>query len=103
MDSSRRDFTHADDIVRGVIAALDKTPAGHRSFNLGSGSPITLADLVTAMEPLERKRRSNRRRCPFGDVDATFADITRARDELGWTPQVPLEAGLRTVVDYLRA
>ncbi len=100
--SMRRDFTHADDIVRGVIAALDKAPAGHRAFNLGSGAPITLADLVKAMEVAAGKKATiESAPVPLGDVDATFADISRARAELGWSPQVPLSAGLATVVDYL--
>ena len=40
---------------------------------------------------------------PLGDVDATFADIARARDELGWKPRVPLGEGLRTVVEWVTA
>ncbi len=47
--SMRRDFTHVEDIVRGVIAAADRAPEGLRVYNLGSGAPISLTDLVTAM------------------------------------------------------
>jgi UDP-glucuronate 4-epimerase len=101
--SMRRDFTHVDDIVRGVLAAVERAPKGARPYNLGSGAPITLTDLVAAMA----------RACgttptiahgpvPLGDVNATFADITRAREELGWEPKVRLDEGLKTVVDCLR-
>jgi UDP-glucuronate 4-epimerase len=102
--SMRRDFTHIDDIVRGVLAALDRAPAGFRAYNLGSGAPVDLVTLVRAIAEaaghvptLEHAPR------PLGDVDATYADISRARDELGWTPRIPLREGLRTVVDWVKA
>lgn len=102
--SMRRDFTHVDDIVRGVLAAADRAPEGVRPYNLGSGSPITLDDLVAAMgRACGREAIIERAPVPLGDVDATFADISRARVELGWEPRVRLEDGLRTVVDWLRA
>ena len=101
--SMRRDFTHVDDIVRGVIAAAEKTPAGYRDYNLGSGSPITLTDLVSAMERASGKKPIvDHAPIPLGDVDATFADISRAKAELGWQPQLKIEDGLATVVDWLR-
>lgn len=102
--SMRRDFTHVDDIVRGVLATIDGAPSGFRAYNLGSGAPVRLDALVdligrTASVPLDVQRDS----VPLGDVDTTFADITRAREELKWEPRVPLEEGLRTVVDWVRA
>lgn len=101
--SMRRDFTHVDDIVRGVIAAAEKTPVGYRDYNLGSGSPITLNDLVSAMERASGKKPIvEHAPVPLGDVDATFADISRAKAELGWQPRLKIEDGLATVVDWLR-
>src|SRR5439155_12693566 len=47
--SMRRDFTHVDDIVRGVLAAADQTRAGYRVYNLGSGAPVRLDALVDAV------------------------------------------------------
>jgi UDP-glucuronate 4-epimerase len=100
--SMRRDFTHVDDIVRGILAAIDRAPAGARAYNLGSGAPVTLSELVTAMGTAAgRSVTATRAPVPLGDVDATFADITRARLELGWEPKITLEAGLATVVDWL--
>jgi UDP-glucuronate 4-epimerase len=100
--SMRRDFTHVDDIVRGVLAAAEKTPAGYRDYNLGSGSPITLNDLVRAMERASGKTPiTEHAPVPLGDVDATFADIARAKSELGWEPRIKIEDGLATVVDWL--
>lgn len=101
--SMRRDFTHVDDIVRGVIAAVERSPTGYRPYNLGSGAPITLSDLVLAMQAAAgREVVVNRAPVPLGDVDATFADISRASSELGWSPRITLPEGLATVVDWLR-
>lgn len=100
--SMRRDFTHVEDIVRGVLAAVDGAPEGVRAYNLGSGAPITLTDLVAAMgRAAGRPVNVERAPVPLGDVDATFADISRARAELGWQPQVRLEEGLKTVVRWI--
>jgi UDP-glucuronate 4-epimerase len=101
--SMRRDFTHVDDIVRGVLAATAKRQPGLRAYNLGSGAPVTLSELLRALaaaaavDPV-----MERAPVPPGDVDATFADIQRARDELGWSPRVPLVEGLATVLDWVR-
>jgi UDP-glucuronate 4-epimerase len=101
--SMRRDFTHVDDIVRGVLSALDAPRPGWRALNLGSGSPITLTALIAAIDAATGKPlRVETGPVPLGDVDATFADITRASTELGWSPRVRLAEGLASVVDWLR-
>lgn len=100
----RRDFTHVDDITRGVLAASDQSPTGFRAYNLGSGNPITLNDLVIALEKATgQKPIVEQASQPLGDVDATYADISRAKSELGWKPEIRIESGLTTVVDWVRA
>lgn len=100
--SMRRDFTHVEDIVRGILAAIDRAPSGVRPYNLGSGSPVTLSELVTAMgRAAGRAIRIEHAPVPLGDVEATFADITRARTELAWQPRIVLDEGLATVVKWL--
>lgn len=100
--SMRRDFTHVGDIVRGILAAMDTSPEGVRAYNLGSGAPVTLAELVAAIGRASgRELAVTRAPVPLGDVDATFADIARAREELGWSPRVSLDEGLPTVVRWL--
>ena len=101
--SMRRDFTHVDDIVRGVLATIERAPAGFRAFNLGSGAPIDLSGLVRAIgESAGRAPKIARAPVPLGDVDSTFADISRAKLELAWEPRVALRDGLGTVVDWVR-
>jgi UDP-glucuronate 4-epimerase len=96
--SMRRDFTHVDDIVRGILGAMEKAPSGFRAYNLGSGSPIRLDALVDAIASAAGKpAQIERAEVPPGDVDATFADVSRARDELGYAPRVPLRDGIATV------
>jgi len=102
--SMRRDFTHVEDIVRGVLAALDRAPPGFRPYNLGSGAPVDLRALVRAIgETAGVEPVVERAPVPLGDVDATFADISRARTELGWEPRIPLRQGLESVVAWVRA
>jgi UDP-glucuronate 4-epimerase len=96
--SMRRDFTHVDDIVRGVLAAMDRAPAGYRVYNLGSGSPIRLDALVEAIFATAGRRSVvEHAGVPAGDVDATFADLSRSSEELGYTPRIALDEGLATV------
>lgn len=101
--SMRRDFTHIDDVVRGVLATLDNAPRGFRAYNLGSGAPVDLATLIRMIaDAVGREVRIERAAVPLGDVEATFADIARAREELGWTPRLQLAEGIPTVVAWLR-
>jgi len=101
--SMRRDYTHVDDIVRGILLSAERAPRGFRAYNLGSSSPIDLGGLVpllaeaAGVTPVVKHDAR-----PLGDVDATFADVTRAREELGWEPRIPLREGLRTVVEWVR-
>jgi UDP-glucuronate 4-epimerase len=102
--SMRRDFTHVEDIVRGVLGAMERAPAGFRAYNLGSGAPIRLDALVAAIgEAAGKPLAVDHGAVPPGDVDATFADVSRARDELGYAPRVSLVDGLATVAAAIRA
>lgn len=101
--SMRRDFTHVDDITGGVLAALDQPRLGFRALNLGSGAPISLANLIDALAlAVGKAARVQRTDVPLGDVEATFADIGAARRELGWAPGVTLEQGLASVAAWVK-
>lgn len=101
--SMRRDFTHCDDITRGVVASLDRAQCGFREFNLGSGAPVDLGALVAAIGDAAGVRATvDHAPVPLGDVEATFADISRARAELDWQPRIALRDGLESVVAWVR-
>ncbi len=101
--SMRRDFTHVDDIVRGVLLATEREGGGFRTYNLGASSPVELTALVDAIGKAAGVRPEvEHGPVPPGDVRATFADTTRARTELGWEPRVSLGEGLATVVRWVR-
>lgn len=103
--SMQRDFTYVDDVVSGVVAAVDLV-LGETAFhivNLGESEPVRLADLVAALEKANgRKARIDRRPVPPGDVERTFADVSRAKELLGYEPRIALPEGLRRFVDWYR-
>ena len=98
--SSIRDYTYVGDIVRGVLAALDSNIQWD-IINLGSDSPITLNELIGAVQQV-LGREANIEELPPqpGDVRQTHADITKARTILGWKPQVSLREGLEHFVQW---
>ncbi len=99
---SLRDYTYIDDIVDGVLGALS-APPGYRVYNLGESATISLSDLVTLLERATGMRAKRRHLPPQpGDVPATFADISRARAEIGYDPKTPVEAGIRNFVQWYR-
>lgn len=100
---SRRDYTYIDDIADGVEAALDSDFA-FEIVNLGSSHPVTLAELVAALEDATGKRaRLEREAVQPGDVPVTFASLEKAERLLGFRPRVTLREGLRRSVDWYRS
>jgi UDP-glucuronate 4-epimerase len=103
-----RDFTYIDDIVAGVIAALDRPPEGpdapHAIYNLGNHRPVALRRFVEILEDaLGVKAEIELAPLPPGDVVATYADIEASQRDLGFEPQTPIEEGLPRFVDWYRA
>lgn len=99
--SVARDYFHIDDLVRAVSAAIERqTPSS--IYNIGSGTPRTLVELLDAIGRVTG-RVPDVRFLPARnfDVPINYLDITRARDELQWQPQVSLEDGLRRTWEYL--
>ncbi|MBI5031554.1 MAG: GDP-mannose 4,6-dehydratase [Chloroflexi bacterium] len=90
----KRDWTYVDDIVRGIIAAVD-LPMEYEIINLGRGESVLLADFVGLIEELTR-RKANLTTAPMPDTDmpCTFADISKARRLLGYDPSVSVQQGI---------
>ncbi len=102
--STSRDYTFIDDIISGVMAAIDFPAVGHEVFNLGNSSPCTLAELVAALETaLGVTAKIERLPEQPGDVPRTFADVQRAETRLGFRPNTPLADGLAVFAKWLRA
>lgn len=100
--SMRRDFTYIDDIIDGVTAAMDKC-AGYEIYNLGESRPVRLDNLIEQIEiALGRKAVINRLPEQPGDVKQTYADVSKAEKQLGYSPNTLLEDGLREFVKWLR-
>ena len=89
-----RDYTYVDDVVDAFVRLID-APASFVLVNVGGHNPISTSELVDRME-LALGVRANRVEAPAqpGDVPATYADITKARDLLGWVPRIGLDEGL---------
>lgn len=97
--TQERDFTYLDDIARGTLAALK--PLGYEIINLGSDRPVPLRDVIQFIEgQLGRRADIQRESRHAADVTATWADISKARRLLEWTPQISLEEGLRRTVTW---
>jgi nucleoside-diphosphate-sugar epimerase len=94
-----RDFTYVDDIARGTIAALK--PLGYAVVNLGSDQPVRLIGTIRLIEKLLGKeaKLQYEPRHP-ADVPATWADISRGRELLGWSPRFSHEQGIANLVQW---
>lgn len=99
--SSERDYTFVDDIVDGIIRAADWCQ-GYEIFNLGNSSPISLSDLIAKLEfALGETAQIERLPEQPGDARRTYADISKAREKLGYSPQTTLSDGLAKFVAWL--
>jgi nucleoside-diphosphate-sugar epimerase len=94
-----RDFTYVDDIARGTIAAL--RPTGYEAFNLGSDQPLKLSEMIGLIEELTgQKAQIEYRPWHPADMAETWADISKARKMLDWTPQTNIRDGMRHLVQW---
>ncbi len=113
-----RDFTYIDDIIEGVLRALD-TPAKPnpnwssehpdpatsyapwRVYNIGNGHPVKLMDFIAAIEKyLDKKAQLNKLPMQAGDVPKTAADTRNLEHDLGYRPRIGIEEGIKKFVDW---
>jgi UDP-glucuronate 4-epimerase len=113
-----RDFTYIDDIVEGIIAAINRIPSGNAHFNalepvpslssapftlynLGNNKPEKLTDFIDTLEKaLGRKAEKVYLGMQPGDVPVTMADIDITRKDLGWEPKTAIDEGLKLFADW---
>ena len=89
-----RDWTFVNDIVHGVVSAVDR-PLGYEVLNLGRGEPVALADFVRVIEECVGQRaRVVSAPMPQADIVSTCADISKARELLGYAPQISVREGV---------
>jgi UDP-glucuronate 4-epimerase len=101
--SSRRDYTYIDDIIDGVVGALD-AEFGFEILNLGGAETTSLRDLISWIgEELEVQPAIEYLPDQPGDVPVTYADVSKAQRLLGYAPRVPIRQGLRRFVEWYRA
>lgn len=116
----RRDFTYIDDIVCGIIGALDKpacanrnwtgdqpdpasSPAPYRIYNIGSNNPVELLHFIELMEQeLGKKAVKNLLPLQPGDVPDTYANVDSLADAVGYKPQTSIEEGVERFVSWYR-
>lgn len=99
-----RDFTYIDDIVAGVLAAVDRPPEQHLIYNLGNNAPVKISDLVSHIETAAGKKAVLEfEPMQAGDVQTTFADIEASKQRLGWAPKTTIQAGVEKFVSWYRA
>ncbi len=105
---AERDYTYVDDVVNGLCRALDHVGIENGSsfeiLNIGAGRTVKLSELVALLgEATHSSPGVSYLAAQPGDVPRTWADISRAREVLGWEPAVPIEEGLRRFVSWYLA
>ena len=101
----KRDFTYIDDIVDGIISALEKVKEiGYGIYNLGGMGPVKIMDFIGVLEKeLEIKAKKDYMPLQQGDMVETCADITKAKTDLGYLPKVSIEVGLKEFVKWYKS
>ena len=101
--TTRRDYTYIDDIISGVVAAIHYSDSNYEVFNLGESRTVELRELIALLEKeLDTHAVIDRLPPQPGDVPQTFADITKAKQLLGYNPQTQIEDGIRRFVEWFR-
>jgi len=103
--STKRDYTYIDDIIDGIQKSVEFILEGNKYevFNLGESQTISLSEMIGTIENT-LKMKANKKVLPLqpGDVDQTFADISKSKRILGYDPQTNFEAGVAKFIDWLK-
>ncbi|MEZ5991881.1 MAG: GDP-mannose 4,6-dehydratase [Planctomycetota bacterium] len=98
-----RDYTFIDDIVQGVLASIDRV-SGLEIINLGGDEPVTLTEMVHAIEKVMGKQaKLDRKPVQPGDVPRTMADVSKARSLLGYEPKTSFAEGVAKQYEWWKS
>ena len=102
--TTARDYTYVGDIVQGILKSIDylmKNKGVYEILNLGNSHTVSLKEMIETIEKVIGKR-ANILEMPrqSGDVDITFADISKAKEIIGYEPKVTFEEGIRKFVKW---
>jgi UDP-glucuronate 4-epimerase len=98
-----RDWTFVEDITDGVVAAVDR-PLGYQIFNIGRGEPILVSDFVVMLEKLAGGKANTIVKPKLAaDVIQTYADISKAKDMLGYQPKVSVAEGVTAFWEWYKS
>ena len=103
---SRRDFTYVGDIVEGVVKVIEGPDQSAKAvpfavFNIGNGSPVGLFDFVHTLEEISGKKAQIKLAgMPKGDIEQTYADVTKLKQVYGYQPHTNLREGLQHFYDW---
>jgi UDP-glucuronate 4-epimerase len=105
--TTRRDYTYIDDVIQGVTGAIgwvDRAPEGaFQIVNLGESQTVSLQEMIdTLAQAMEVEPEIRQLPEQPGDVEQTWADVTRAREFLGYDPRVAFPEGIRRFVEWYR-
>jgi UDP-glucuronate 4-epimerase len=101
-----RDFTYIDDIVKGVIATLEKglpKQKKYKIYNIGNSKPVKLLDFIEALEQSFGKT-AQKEMHPMqpGDVQQTWADVSELQKDFGYTPSTDIQTGIDRFVEWYK-
>jgi UDP-glucuronate 4-epimerase len=100
---TRRDYTYVDDIIQGVCAAIDYDKSNFEIFNLGESQTIELKELIELLEKsLGKKAIIERQEMQPGDVPITYADISKAKELLNYSPTTKIGQGIPKFVEWFK-
>ncbi len=101
--STSRDYTYVDDIVQGILSAIDYEKSPFEIINLGNSYTVSLKELIQHLESITGKKAViDQQPEQPGDVPRTFADVGKAKQLLAYNPQTKIEDGLRHFYDWFR-
>jgi len=99
-----RDFIYVTDIARAIMTALKKDAANYEAFNVGSGSPVTIKDVSKIIAKIHNKQIEPDIQLKFrkGDVRHCYADTSKIKSKLKFTPQVDFTAGMKMLIEWAK-